>query len=142
MEREFMVRLVCSFDIIVYLEILILKPCKNVNASWMGDSYIDLSPMRHEPLPDLYKVCNSEEELEAKMREIATQEKLNDAFVVNMSIGKVVYTKFGQLNFNLSVNNLLNNKNIQTHVQMNSLNVVGKYWKNILMSLKKYLVQI
>ena len=85
----------------------------NVNASWMGDSYIDLSPMRHEPLPDLYKVCNSEEELEAKMREIATQEKLNDAFVVNMSIGKVVYTKFGQLNFNLSVNNLLNNKNIQ-----------------------------
>lgn len=86
----------------------------NVNASWMGDSYIDLSPMRHEPLPDLYKVCNSEEELEAKMREIATQEKLNDAFVVNMSIGKVVYTKFGQLNFNLSVNNLLNNKNIQT----------------------------
>lgn len=86
----------------------------NVNASWMGDSYIDLSPMRHEPLPDLYKVCNSEEELEAKMREIATQEKLNDVFVVNMSIGKVVYTKFGQLNFNLSVNNLLNNKNIQT----------------------------
>lgn len=86
----------------------------NVNASWMGDSYIDLSPMRHEPLPDLYKVCNSEEELEAKMREITTQEKLNDAFVVNMSIGKVIYTKFGQLNFNLSVNNLLNNKNIQT----------------------------
>jgi hypothetical protein len=86
----------------------------NINASWMGDSYIDLSPIRHEVLPDLYKICNSEEELEQKMREIATQERLNDAFVVNLSIGKVIYTKFGQVNFNLSVNNLLNNKNIQT----------------------------
>ena len=86
----------------------------NINASWMGDSYIDLSPIRHEALPDLYKICNSEEELEQKMREIATQERLNDAFVVNLSIGKVIYTKFGQVNFNLSVNNLLNNKNIQT----------------------------
>lgn len=86
----------------------------NINASWMGDSYIDLSPMRHEPLPNLYQICNSEEELQQKMDEIATQEKLNDAFVVNLSIGKVLYTKFGQLNFNLSVNNLLNNRNIQT----------------------------
>lgn len=86
----------------------------NINASWMGDSYIDLSPMRHEALPNLYKVCGSEEELEAKMREVTTQEKLNDAFVVNLSVGKVIYTNFGQMNFNLSVNNLLNKRDIQT----------------------------
>ncbi len=86
----------------------------NINASWMGDSYVDLAPIRHEPLPDLYKICSSEEELQAKMNEISTQEKLNNAFVLNLSVGKVIYTKFGQLNFNLSVNNLLNNRNIQT----------------------------
>jgi hypothetical protein len=40
-EREFMVRLVCVIDIIVYLEILILKPCKNVNASrWKFPSFL------------------------------------------------------------------------------------------------------
>ncbi len=39
---------------------------------------------------------------------------LNCEWVVNASVGKVLYTKFGSVNFNLSINNLLNNRNIQT----------------------------
>jgi len=87
----------------------------NINGSWMGDAYVDLSPIRHEPLPNLYKVCNSQEELEAKMAEIATQDKLNDAFVLNASIGKLIYTRFGSVSVNVSVTNLLNNRNIMTN---------------------------
>lgn len=87
----------------------------NVNGSWMGDSYVSLSPIRHEAMPDLWKICSSEAELNAKIDEITRQEKLNDAFVLNASIGKVVYLnrKFS-LNFNLNVNNILNNRKIQT----------------------------
>lgn len=85
-----------------------------VNANWMGDSYIDLAPIRHEAMPDLWEVCETQEELDKKVKEITTQDKLKSAFVLNVSVGKVIYTRWGSLNFNLSVNNVLNNRNIQT----------------------------
>ena len=66
-------------------------------------------------MPDLWKICSSEEELNAKIDEITRQEKLNDAFVLNASIGKVVYlNRKLSLNLNLNVNNILNNRKIQT----------------------------
>ena len=87
----------------------------NVNGSWLGDSYIDLSPIRHEEMPGLASFAGSLEAYEAKVREIINQEKLRDAFVLNASIGKVVYiNRQLSMNFNLSVNNILNKKNIQT----------------------------
>ena len=91
-----------------------------LSANWMGDAYVDLAPSRHEAMPDLYTVVTPapgqsyEEAIKEKISEITTQEKLKDAFVLNLSIGKLIYTKWGSLNFNLSVNNLLNNRNIQT----------------------------
>ena len=91
-----------------------------LSANWMGDAYVDLAPSRHEEMPDLYNVVKPapgqsyEEAIKEKISEITTQEKLKDAFVLNLSIGKLIYTKWGSLNFNLSVNNLLNNRNIQT----------------------------
>ncbi len=85
-----------------------------VNAQWFGDNWFELAPTRHEEMPGLWKFCTSEEEYIQKRNEIAHQEKLNTAWVMNLSIGKVIYTKFGSVNFNLSVNNLLNNRNIQT----------------------------
>ncbi len=91
-----------------------------LSANWMGDAYVDLAPSRHEEMPDLYTVVKPapgqsyEEAIKEKISEITTQEKLKDAFVLNLSIGKLIYTKWGSLNFNLSVNNLLNNRNIQT----------------------------
>ena len=56
----------------------------------MGDAYVNLSPIRHEALPNLWEKYPSYEELEAKMDELGEQDKLRDAFVVNASIGKLV----------------------------------------------------
>ncbi len=85
-----------------------------LNGNWFGDNYIDLSPARHEEMPGLWKYCTSVEEYEARRNEITYQDKLKNAFVMNFSVGKVIYTHFGSLNFNVSVNNFLNNRNIQT----------------------------
>lgn len=86
-----------------------------VNATWMDDSYIDLSPIRHEYMPELFSFVGSAEEYEAKVKEITAQEKLRDVFLLNASIGKVLYVNRKlSLNFNVSVNNILNKKNIQT----------------------------
>lgn len=91
-----------------------------INANWMGDGYVDLAPTRHEEMPELYSVVKPAEgqsifdAVREKVEEIAYQNKLKSAFVLNLSVGKVIYTRFGSLNFNLSVNNVLNNRNIQT----------------------------
>lgn len=91
-----------------------------INANWFGDNYIDLAPSRHEAMPELYTVVipapgqTMEQALEERIAEITHQDKLKNAFVLNFSVGKLIYTKFGSLNFNVSVNNLLNNRNIQT----------------------------
>ena len=84
-----------------------------LNANWLGDNYYDLSFARHEEMPGLWKMCQTEEEYEQRRREIIAQDKLKNAFIMNLSIGKTVYMRWGQMNFNLSINNLLNNRNIQ-----------------------------
>lgn len=85
-----------------------------VNAQWFGDAYFDISPTRHEEMPGLWKFCFTEEEYKERRDQITYQDKLNSEWVMNLSIGKVIYTKFGSVNINLNVNNLLNNRNIQT----------------------------
>ncbi len=85
----------------------------DLNANWMGDNYYDVAYARHEEMPGLWKFCTSEEEYEARRDEITNQDKLKDCFVMNLSVGKMIYTKWGSLNFNVSLNNLLNNRNIQ-----------------------------
>ncbi|MCM1519489.1 MAG: TonB-dependent receptor [Lachnoclostridium sp.] len=88
----------------------------NINASWMDDAYVNLSPIRHEALPNLWQKYPDVETLEAKMAELADQDKLNDAFVLNASIGKVIYiNRKVSLNLNLNVDNILNNRKIQTY---------------------------
>jgi len=90
----------------------------NINASWMGDAYVNLSPVRHEVLPNLWQAYDDPtmEVLENKMHELADQDKLKDAFVLNASIGKIVYiNRKVSLNINLNVDNILNNRNIQTY---------------------------
>lgn len=86
-----------------------------VNGSWMNRSYIELSPVRHESIDDLWKIADSQEALQNKINEITRQDKLNEALVINMSIGKVIYlSRSSSLNINLNLSNLLDNKNIQT----------------------------
>ncbi len=85
-----------------------------VNGQWFGDNWIDLSPARHEEMPGLWKFCMSEEDYIKRRDEITRQDKLNSEWVMNVSVGKVIYTRFGSINLNLNVNNVLNNRNIQT----------------------------
>lgn len=88
----------------------------NVNASWMGDAYVNLSPVRHEELPDLWSRYPDPAEREEISRNISRQEKLNNAFVLNASIGKLLYVnRKVALNFNVNVDNILNRKNIMTY---------------------------
>ncbi len=88
-----------------------------MNATWQGDAYVNLAPRYHEALPDLWEQFgNSVEELQAKVDELSTQDKLKNAFTLNLSIGKLIYiNRKVSLNINLNVNNILNNKNIATY---------------------------
>ncbi len=88
----------------------------NINASWMGDAYVSAAPARHEILFNLWEKYPSQGALEEKVAEIAEQQKLNDAFVLNASVGKVIYiNRQVSLNINVSVDNILNNTDIQTY---------------------------
>lgn len=86
-----------------------------VSGTYMDKSYIDLSPVRHEQMDDLYTMANTEEELVDMMKSISKQEKLNSAFVLGASVGHVIYlNRRASLNLNLNVDNILNNKKIMT----------------------------
>lgn len=86
-----------------------------LNGTYMGDSYISLAPNRHEERSDVLSNFNSLEEYEAWVDDFTKQDKLKNAFVLNASIGKVIYlSRSSSLNINLNVTNLLNNKDIQT----------------------------
>ena len=86
-----------------------------LNGTYMADSYITLAPNRHEERSDIVSNFNSLEEYEAWITDFTKQEKLKNAFVMNASIGKLIYlSRTSSININLNVTNLLNNKDIQT----------------------------
>ena len=86
-----------------------------LNGSWMNRSYVSISPVRHVEIADLYTIATSEENLQEMIRDISQQEKLNEALVINASIGHVIYiNRTASFNINLNLNNILDNRNIQT----------------------------
>ena len=86
-----------------------------VSGTFMDKAYIDLSPIRHEKMNNLYTMASSEEELQDMIKSISKQEKLNSAFVLGASIGHVIYlNRQASLNINLNLDNILNNTKIQT----------------------------
>ena len=88
----------------------------NINASWMGNAYVNQSPIRHEALTDLWTMYPDPEALAAAVREITAEDKLNNAFTLNASVGKLIYlNRSMSLNINVNVDNILNNKNIMTY---------------------------
>ena len=88
----------------------------NINATWQGDAYVNLSPAYHEALPDLWKLYPDPAQLQAKIEELSQQDKLRDAFTLNLSIGKQIYfNRKLSMNINLNVNNVLNNRNVVTY---------------------------
>jgi hypothetical protein len=64
-------------------------------------------------MSDMWSVANTEEEVQDLINAYADQPKLDNQWVLNASIGKNFYlTRKLSLNVNLSVSNLLNNKNL------------------------------
>ena len=86
-----------------------------LNGAWMNRSYVSISPIRHEAIPNLYELAESEEHLQQLIKDLSVQEKLNEALIINASIGHVIYiNRSASFNINLNLNNILANKNIQT----------------------------
>ncbi|MBQ7204796.1 MAG: carboxypeptidase-like regulatory domain-containing protein [Muribaculaceae bacterium] len=86
-----------------------------LNGAWMNRSYVSISPVRHVEMPTLYTMANSEEHLQQMIKDITQQEKLNEALVINASIGHVIYiNRTASFNINLNLNNILDNRSIQT----------------------------
>ena len=87
-----------------------------INGTYQGDSYVNLSPAYHESLPDLWALYPNPADLDAKIKELATQDKLKNAFTLNLTIGKLIYINRNvSLNFNLNINNILNNRDVVTY---------------------------
>ena len=110
----------------------------NINASWMGNAYVNQSPIRHEALTDLWTMYPDPESLAAAVKEITGEDKLNNAFTLNASVGKLIYlNRSMSLNINVNVDNILNNKNIMTYgyqqgrfdyTNFNALKYPNKYY--------------
>lgn len=110
----------------------------NINASWMGNAYVNQSPVRHEALTDLWTMYPDPEQLAQAVHEITAEDKLNNAFTLNASVGKLIYlNRSMSLNINVNVDNILNKKDIMTYgyqqgrfdyTNFNALKYPNKYY--------------
>lgn len=85
----------------------------NLNA--FGRNYVDVSPSRRlaEYYKDVYPVSGSQQY--EYYKETVSQERFGSACTVDLSIGKIFYLPRRQsINVNLSVNNVLNKRDIRT----------------------------
>ena len=88
----------------------------NVNFSWIGNAYVNMSPVRHEALDNLWTLYPDPEQLRKAVEEITGEEKLNNAYTLNASVGKLIYiNRKIALNINVNVDNILNKKDIMTY---------------------------
>ena len=86
-----------------------------LNGAWMNRSYVSMAPNRHEAFADLFFMADNEEQLKELISNLSAQEKLNEALVINASIGHVIYiNRTASFNINLNLNNILDNRSIQT----------------------------
>lgn len=87
----------------------------NVDASWLADYYVRLAYPRHQIIEGLGSYAGTEQNLESLVDQFTAQEKLHNNWVMNASVGKLIYlNRKVSLNFNVSVSNLLNNRNLIT----------------------------
>ena len=100
----------------------------NINGTWEGDSYVNLGIPYHEEFTDLWQQYPNVDDQKAKIAELTKQEKLKDAFSLNLSIGKLVYiNRKVSMNFNLNIYNVLNNRNVVTYAYQQS-RIYTKTW--------------
>ncbi|MEG2181375.1 MAG: TonB-dependent receptor, partial [Bacteroidales bacterium] len=92
----------------------------DINLSWFNNAYVDLSPVRRTQaavafIPEGNTSAELQQNFENRAKEITHQDKLNGGFLLNASIGKLIYlTRSSSLNINVSLSNILNKKNFQT----------------------------
>ena len=87
----------------------------NVDASWLADYYVRLAYPRHQIIDGLAAYAGSPAELNRLESEFTAQEKLPNNWVMNASVGKVIYiNRQVSLNLNVSVSNVINNRNLIT----------------------------
>lgn len=85
----------------------------NVNASYLADYYVKLAYPYHEQMPGMWTVAWSQQEAQQIIDAYADQPKLDNQWVLNASVGKIIYINSKlSLNLNLSVSNILNNKDL------------------------------
>lgn len=88
----------------------------NVNASWLADYYVSLAYPYHETFEGVWESAGSVAEAEKIQKDFARQPKLANNWVLNASIGKSFRFAYKYyLNLNLSVSNILNNRNLVTN---------------------------
>lgn len=86
-----------------------------VDASWLADYYVRLAYPRHQVISGLAGYAGTEQNLESLVDQFTSQEKLKNQWVMNASIGKLIYiNRKVSLNINVGVSNLLNNRNLIT----------------------------
>lgn len=85
----------------------------NVNASYLAEYYVKLAYPYHEQQPDMWTVAWNQQEAQQIIDAYADQPKLDNQWVLNASVGKIIYiNRKLSLNLNLSVSNILNNKDL------------------------------
>lgn len=85
----------------------------NVNASYLAEYYVKLAYPYHEQQPDMWTVAWDQQEAQQIIDAYADQPKLDNQWVLNASVGKIIYiNRKLSLNLNLSVSNILNNKDL------------------------------
>jgi hypothetical protein len=85
----------------------------NVNASYLAEYYVKLAYPFHEQMSDIWTVASNVDEVQSIINSYADQPKLDNQWVLNASVGKLIYlTRKLSLNLNLSVSNILNNKDL------------------------------
>jgi outer membrane receptor protein involved in Fe transport len=100
-----------------------------VTLNYFDNNYIDVAPLR---FTQKYIALYSNDFLKESL---ASQEKLKGGFMLDFSIGKVLYLKNRRsLNFNISANNLLNSKLItggfqQARIPYDDNAVTGNVYK-------------
>ena len=83
------------------------------NVNGFGRNYIEAAPLRR--LASSYEQVTPYNPYYDAYRQLTTQERFKEAFTLDLSVGKIIYLRNRQsLNFNLTVNNVLNKKDICT----------------------------
>lgn len=91
----------------------------NMNVNAFGRNYIEAAPFRR--MASNYVGITPpgtegfDESLYEAYEKLTTQERLGSGYTIDLGIGKIWYISDGKsINFNLSVNNILNNQNVRT----------------------------